>query len=305
MKLITVRNNSVMLVLILAISSVISCSDSTPLMTTRAYVIFHTGVVTIRKHGAEPEPVWLGEQVDDSDIIRTGEKSCVIIQNTEELTIRLEQNSEAVISSLNNALKKEVGLNKGKVLSSVSKLKKGSEYYVKTPTTVASVRGTEFLTTFDGRDATVAVGSGKVSVKRISGNGDWKTAVKGFTAVAPGKSSTVKLRKLNKIEKLELSKIRNTPSVENIEKKTPGELKEIFRNTEKADKKINDEISEIIGLTPAEMRARFGRIDTLYLYNGSILKGVIASRGNVYKILTQSGIVMVDSKDIKTTETTK
>lgn len=302
MNLIVGQNRITAMALILIAAAVISCSES---KSGKAYVTFYTGTVTVRKAGGSPAPVQLKDQVNDGDILSTGQKSCIIIQNTEGLVIRLEQNTEAVISSFNNIIKKEINLNSGTVLSSVSKLKKGWEYSIKTPTTVASVRGTEFLTAFNGKDSIVAVGSGKVTVKRITGSGDEKLVEHGFTALAAGKRPAVELRKINKVEALELSKFKKTPVVDTIEKKTTDELKEIFKETKKTDEKINDEIGETIGLTLDEMRVKYGRIDTLYLYNGSILEGVIATRGNVYKIVTKSGIVMVDSKDIKNTATRK
>ncbi len=320
-------NIKFLIIMLSGLLLLISCSEQ------KAYIAFYTGSVTIRKPGGTTAGVRVKDRVNDGDILKTGKKSCIIIQNTEGLIIRFEQNTEAQIISFNNPAKKGVSLNRGKVLSNVSKLKKGGEYYVKTPTTVASVRGTEFLTTFNGKYSTVAVGDGKVSVKKIdvSGNenigkneknyrignidkidkidkikknkdNEEKIVEKGFTAVI-GKKSIVRFRKTNRIEKLELSKIKKTPGVETIEKKTTEEMNEIFKETEKKDKKINDQIKEITGLTPGEMRAMYGRIDTLSLYDGRVLQGVIASRGSVYKILTQSGIMMVDSKDIKGTET--
>lgn len=295
------RNLTIMLLIPIA-ASLLSCSD---FKFNKVFIAFYKGSVTIQKKGALPKQVQVKDEISDGDIIRTGKKSCLVVQSTDGIIIRFEQNTEAQIQSLKNKTRKIINLNNGKILSSVSKLKKGEEFSIKTPTTVASVRGTEFLTTFNGRLSTVAVGSGRVSVKRITWSKDEKSVEKGFTAMAAGSNSIVRLRNTNRIEKLELSKFRKTPLVDTIEKKTPEELNEIFKETKKCDKQIDEEIRENLGLTFKEMKVKYGRIDILHLYNGTKVEGVIAARGTVYKMVTKSGIVMVDSKDIKGTETRK
>lgn len=295
-----ILKNSVILFLITAAAALLSCSD---FKLNKAFVAFYKGDVTVRKKGALPVQVQVKDQINNDDIIRTGEKSCLVVQSTDGITLRFEQNTEALIQSLKNNTKKIIILNNGKILSSVSKLKKGEEFSIKTPTTVASVRGTEFLTAFNGRDSIVAVRSGKVSVKRLTVSGDEKSVENGFTATASGLNPAIRLRKINRVETLELSKFKKTPVVDTIEKKTPEELNEIFKETVRSDEQINEEIKENLGLTFEEMKAKYGRIDVLYLYNGTVVEGVIAARGTIYKMVTKTGIVMVDSKDIKGTET--
>jgi hypothetical protein len=292
--------NSAILLLTLTAATLLSCSD---FKFNKVFVAFYNGSVTIQKKGILPVQVQIKDQINDDNIIRTGEKSCLVVQSTDGIIIRFEQNTEAQIQSLKNKTKKIINLNNGKILSSISKLKKGEEFSIKTPTTVASVRGTEFLMAFNGKDSTVAVGNGKVSVKRLTESGDEKSVDKGFTATAAGSNSTVRLRNINRIETLELTKFKKTPMVDIIEKKTPEELTEIFKETLKCDEQINEEIKENMGLTFEEMRAKYGRIDVLHLYNGTEVEGVIVARGTVYKMVTKTGIVMVDSKDIKGTET--
>ncbi|PKL17331.1 MAG: hypothetical protein CVV49_11645 [Spirochaetae bacterium HGW-Spirochaetae-5] len=292
--------NSAILLFTTAAAALLSCSD---FKFNKVFIAFYQGSVTIQKNGSLPVQVQVKDQINNDDIIRTGEKSCLVVQSTDGIIIRFEQNTEAQILSLKNKTKKIINLSNGKILSSVSKLKKGEEFSIMTPSTVASVRGTEFLTAFNGRDSIVAVGNGKVSVKRLTGSKDEKSVETGFTAIAPGKNSNLNLRKISIVETLELSKFKKTPMVERIEKKTPEELKEIFKETMQCDEQINEEIKENLGLTFEEMKAKYGRIDVLYLYNGTEVEGVIAARGTVYKMVTKTGIVMVDSKDIKGTET--
>jgi uncharacterized pyridoxamine 5'-phosphate oxidase family protein len=287
------------MVFFLSMAIVFSCSSSTKSQT---FVTFCTGDATLQRGSAAQTPLQIKDQLQDGDTLKTGAKSYVVVQNTDGLVLRIEQNTELAMSSFNSAAKREISLSKGKVLSSVGKLKKGSEYTVKTPTAIAAVRGTEFLTEFNGKNSIVAVGKGKVSVERTSGNPDGKIVETGNTAVVAEKKDTVALRTINTVETLELSKLEKTPVIENVEKKSSEEIKDLFRDTEAADKKINFEIREETGLTFPEMKDAFSRIDVITLFNGRVIQGIIVSRGETYKILTTTGPVTVSAKEVQRTE---
>jgi mRNA-degrading endonuclease HigB of HigAB toxin-antitoxin module len=288
-----------MMILAPVLAVLFSCAEKD---RTDSFVTFYAGDVTIQR-GEAVKPLQVKDQVKDGDVIRTGEKSCVVIQSTDGLVLRVEQKSEVAVSLFNVTAKKQITLNNGKVLSSVEKLKKGYDYSVKTPTAVASVRGTEFLTEFNGKDSIIAVAKGSVKVTKTTGPADEKIVDTGKTAVVVNEVQEVKIRNMNRAEILELSKFKKTPVVENIEKKKPEEIKELFMETQKVDEQINSEIKEETGLTPEEMKDKYGRIDIITLYNGRVVKGVITSRGNFYRIVTQTRVEIIDAKDVKNTET--
>lgn len=265
------------------------------------FISFYAGTVTQTRNGA-PVQVEVKGVALEGDVFNVGEKSTLILQSSDGLVIRFESDTEAVMSSINNITKREISLNKGKVLSSVEKLQKGRGYDVKTPTVVASVRGTQFLTEFDGKSSVVAVGKGVVSVRRTTGAGDEKLVEKGNSAVAQQETETVDLREVNKVETLELAKLEKTPVVEEVEKKTPEELKDIFKEVEQSDAELNEQIKEEAGLTPAEMKARYGRIDVITLYSGRTIQGIIVSRGESYRVLTSGGTISVKAKDVRRTD---
>lgn len=284
---------------IIASLMLLSCAGE---KKVQSYVSFYTGSVTLQRGNSAPVQVQIKEAVQDGDIFRTGEKSCLILQSSDGLVIRFESDTEAVISSLQVIAKREIDLNKGKVLSSVEKLKKGDSYSVKTSTVVASVRGTEFLTEYGDKGVIIAVGKGVVSVKNTSGAGEEKLIDKGKSAVeAPG-TETIEIRDVNKVEILELTKLEKTPVVQELDKKTPDELKEIFRETEKSDEEINEAIRAEAGLSYEEMKAKYGRVDIITLYSGRVIQGIILSRGVTYKILTNKGPIAVNAKDVKRTD---
>lgn len=298
MKLKKLFKKTVIIAAAVSVSMLISCAKETK---NELFVSFFTGSVTQVRNGAQVavEVKGLGKE---GDIFTVGEKSTLILQSSDGLVIRFESNTEAVISSINDVTKREISLNKGKVLSSVEKLQKGHGYAVKTPTAVASVRGTQFLTEFTGTKSIVAVGKGVVNVKRTAGAPDEKLVEKGNSAVVETEKAIVELREVNKVETLELSKLENTPVVQEVEKKTPDELKQIFNEIEKTEVEINEQIKEETGLTPAEMKTKYGRIDVITLYSGRTIQGVIISRGESYRVLTTNGPISVNAKDVRRTD---
>lgn len=279
----------------------VSCNKTE---TNKTLVTFYVGNATIQSANSAQRPIQIKDEVKDGDIIETGDKSYIIIQTNDGIIIRFEANTKVDIASISDFTKRELNLNKGKILSSVSKLKKGSEYKISTMTAVASVRGTEFLTEYSGDKTIVAVGNGKVSVIN-SGTKKTEALDTGKSAVIANAEAAIKLRDINSIESLELSKISKTPMVENAEKKSVDELKNLYKDNFADSEEINSRIGEITGIPLTEIKGKFGRIDVISLYNGRVLQGAILSRGDTYKILTISGTIAVPAKDIKRTEIIK
>jgi hypothetical protein len=262
-----------------------------------AVISFYSGTATIQSANGQPRPVKIQDKVADGDIIETGDKSSVIVQVGDELLVRFEANTKVVVTSIKDIAKREINLEKGKVLSSVQKLKKGNEYFVKTPTAVASVRGTEFLTDYADGKTIVAVGKGKVSVVK-SETKEEKLADPGNSVVVTDK---VEMRGINQVETLELKKLETTPVIKDVEKMTPEDLNKKYENTVKTDEEINAEIEKLTGMSYEDMKKKFQRIDVITMYNGRVIKGVIMSRGASLKILTPGGVVTVQAKDVQRT----
>jgi hypothetical protein len=274
----------------------VSCKGA----SSQAMILFFTGTATIQHVNEQPKPVSVQETVKNGDIIETKDKSSVIVQAGNEFTMRFEENTRVVISSIADLSKKEISLNKGKVLSRISKLEKGREYMVKTPTAVASVRGTEFLTDFSDGKTVVAVGKGKVSVVKIDTKEE-KFADPGKAVVVAEK---VEIRDLNQVETLELKKLESTPSINDAGSLKPEQLKEKMNPVIDKEKEINDEIEKLMGskgMSFEEMKVKFHRVDVITLYNGRVIRGVILSRGQFLKIVTPSGVITVNAKDIQRT----
>jgi len=296
----TLKLNFQLLLILTVIATAVSCAKK----EEKAFVSFFAGTAAIERQGEASVPVKVQDQVKDGDIIETGDRSYVIIQTDDGIVIRFDANSRVSFTSISNAKFRELNLDRGKVVSSVSKLKKESEYRVKTPTAVASVRGTEFLTEYDKGKTVVAVGRGKVSVVKTATDEE-KFVDTGNTAVVEESADTeVEMREISKVEELEISKIQGIPVIDNIDGADAAAIEEKFSDTEENTEEINQEIEKLLekdSWTLEKIKAKYGRIDVVTLYNGRVIRGAIIGRGAYVKILTPGGVVTVQGKNIRTT----
>ena len=143
----------------------LSCScKGTPL---EGEVTFLVGTMKINSTYAS-----VGSRVIKGDTLVTDEKTEAVIQLRDSAVITLKSNTEIIFDSLSDGScgsgTASLVLNKGTSLHKV--IKSGSEYSVKAPTAVASVRGTEFEMTADETRTIIKVTSGTVYVRKVSEN---------------------------------------------------------------------------------------------------------------------------------------
>jgi hypothetical protein len=277
------------LVVCTAVLAASGCSKSTK---ENAYISFFMGEVTV-KHGSEPHKAKLKDMLVDGDLVITADKSFAVIQLSGGSVCRVEKNTTLELTSvLGN--EKNLTLKNGIVLSKIGKLKKDEQYLVKTPLAIAAVRGTEFMTAYNGTKTTVSVGDGKVNVIRSDTTGD-NPVDTGNTAVV---SNSVEMRGVNNDEAVELEKLKPVNFIPEVEKKSDDELNEIGKTLV-----VEDSIPENRKMALDEIRKRYNRIDTVTLYSGKVIKGAILSRGKTFRIVTPSGTISVESSKIKRTST--
>lgn len=269
----------------------------------KAVVTFVLGDVTIQNNSGT-HAVKVRDVLNDRDVIRTGKNSYMVVQMGSRLVFRVQSESEVEMNSIVRYGQDEINLKKGLVLSKITKLKKGEKYQVKSPTVVASVRGTVFSTGYYGNDVTnVAVTEGKVVVKHLTSE-DEKPAKEGNAAyVSDGK---VEIREIDRVEKLTLQKIDDIQAIEDIESVSDEGLSDFGKEVRENDIRIDKEILKFIKakdkLTLSEIRAKYGRIDLVKLYSGKSYKGAIISRGRKIKMVTPDGTIYIRAKKIKQTE---
>ncbi|MDD4309496.1 MAG: FecR family protein [Candidatus Cloacimonetes bacterium] len=125
-----------------------------------------------------------GELLQNSDEIRTGGESFAAYKYVDgSSTVKVFANSVVKINAASSGktMSKKIVLTKGSVFSSVTQ--KSGSYTVQTPSTVASVKGTGFLTKItSAKQSMFIVSEGEVTLD-IFNNSELQSVSKGSTAV--------------------------------------------------------------------------------------------------------------------------
>lgn len=192
----------IVLTIILSLSALLLAADAVALLSAAK------GKVDLSR-AAKQLKFKNGDLLQNNDELRTGGESFAAYKYIDgSSTIKVFSNSMVKISANRNgkSLSKKITVNKGSVLTSV-KPKTGS-LIVQTPTTVASVKGTEFLTRITDTDQSVfVVTEGEVELK-ILDQPEPKSVAKGKTAVVET-DGTIEIRNssredLSALEKAEV-----------------------------------------------------------------------------------------------------
>ena len=318
----------VIILFIMTLCGMLSCKDSrtsvddAPQPALEGIVLFCVGDVTVVTTSSQEKPLAIKDTVSEGDSVKTGRQSFVTIQFKDTGVIRIQENSLVTMISLFSQDRGELFIDHGQVLSKLKRLQKGREYRIKTPTAVASVRGTEYSTGYINGKSLVAVRKGLVEVDTVAAGekttdkpalvGEGKTAVITKTESKQGDEElNLEVRSISEVESLTVKKISIVPMVTEPDKKTRQELKELQEQMIKEETRIDDELNpkikkeKIISMiekkenTLAEIREVFERIDEITLYNGRVIQGAIISRGEKYRVLTTKGALDLNENDIK------
>ncbi len=314
---------------------ILSCSKSTG--PIQGEVTFITGNLKINTTDAS-----VGSRVSKDDILATGEKSEAVIQISETATITLRSDTEMKFGDLicNSDQSRTVAmeLSKGDAYHKI--IRKGTDYKVKMPTAVASVRGTSFETSAERSSVNIKVDTGTVYVTKLSGMSshdskltdgqnkgteeiiltagesleiysdrpDMKDHSGNRSSIAPSGHKKTSVKK-------EVAPAKYSVSDNQIKSKAPSDKIKPINDEKVAVKKTADSVKEKKP-APEEVKALvdkkdrkledikevYNRIDSVHLYSGEIITGAIIERGDTYSILTTSGIVKVSRKDIQSNE---
>ncbi len=126
-----------------------------------------------------------GDVLNAGHVIRTGERSIAVLKLIDNSLLRVREKSEVTLtgSSVNNVFQKEVSVEGGTVGFNVRKQLPGEEFRFTTPTSVASIRGTEG--TFARNDTadifTILTGLGRITNLNSQAVADVPA---GFTAIS-------------------------------------------------------------------------------------------------------------------------
>ncbi len=131
----------------------------------KGVITFQIGDVQVQRPDQDFSPLSITDKVTKGDVIRTGANSQVTIQISDMAVVKILANSLVEVQALFGKDNGAIYAKDGKVLTKMNKLAKGKSFDVKTPTAVASVRGTEFMASVENGNSTVAVKEGKVAVR--------------------------------------------------------------------------------------------------------------------------------------------
>jgi hypothetical protein len=169
-------NKNVLLscVIVLLLFITYSCKKEAQVTKETSILTVQTvlGDVTIQSGDVTNTPA-PGFAIKENSIIKTGKLSIIDIKYKDSGIIRVNENTSINVARLftaNNADETLLQMEQGKVFVTVSKLLRDSKLQVKTPTSVAAVRGTSFRVSSDKGISRVDVLNGKVKVNPVQDN---------------------------------------------------------------------------------------------------------------------------------------
>ncbi|BDA78557.1 iron dicitrate transporter FecR [Leptospira kobayashii] len=151
---------------ILAFAMISNCAK--PKNTTEGILTFTLGNITIERSGNKISAK-TGDPIQKGDTLRSGEKSAAIVEFGEEETI-IEIQSNSEFQFVDTGKNKELILNSGRSWLRSAKLQKDATLNLKTPTSVAGVRGTTFFTFVVGDMSLTCHCEGEVDLKSLKNN---------------------------------------------------------------------------------------------------------------------------------------
>ena len=294
--------NIICKIIIFALSCLIVSGCAKEKKDSSPITVIHTiGRVSLNAPGNELMP---NTTVQIGDKIITGEKSMATLLVSGNSAVRVYENSEFVITGKETGESGaitggEFGIDRGKAMFVIEKLAKDSEILVRTPTAVASVRGTSFVVAVNKKKNGVARGTTEVTV--LSGS------VRVETSGKPQDSRT-----LEDGEMVVVSGDEPIEEKKNIPEKTMRELKKEEKDLEKnitikADRVIIKADNVIINSdktpvlkTEKAIKDYYHKLEEVNLDDGTTLVGAVIYQDlKIAKIHTASGVIRVPTSSIK------
>ena len=132
-----------------------------------------TGQVTLTKGSTAAIPLKRGTMLGSGDTIITGADGVTVIMFIDDRTIlRIQRNSELTLElqRLASGIDKQINMQFGKLKAEVAEQRQG-QFLISTPTSVASVKGTDFWATSDPILGDIFLGiSGLIEVQNLISN---------------------------------------------------------------------------------------------------------------------------------------
>jgi len=253
-----------------------------------------------------------GSKVSINDIITTGPKSIAVIQFDDKALVTIQSNTYVKILTVSptNTGNYEFFEQYG---NTFSKIKKGTKFSIKTPTLVASVRGTSFQLKYDTavQKTDCSVLSGIVAVSKI--NTERGSIPGNEKAISPGDEVLVNAgykvtqqndaietpTLINDEQKVSLHKLDSIKFISDLEKSIESEtVKETPLIDDESEQIILDLISEeknvtLDGISIGEITVKEKPLDPKQIYQEKLNEIKIQNNGKLDKITLRDGQVIM------------
>jgi len=284
-------------------------------------ITYLKGKVTVIKQGKDIKAT-LGQRVQKDDQIKTAPRGNAIVQFANIGIIKVLSSSEISFSSLDKKGQISIHNHNGNVFSKIAKLRKGQKYRVTTPTAVAGVRGTEFLSRYRNGKSKFYVREGKIAV----GPPVATNAMTTDTSVEPDLTASKMVVQEQIIEAGRVGviepqvagvKVRRQTQLEAVKIAKYGAGAEIIENvTEVSVKELEVkqvQITRTLVIAKAQTERKILNIENkhraqvlLVLKDGSKLKGHIVEQNEKIIKLDDGDIILnIEKKDIVRRESLK
>lgn len=251
----------------------------------KAIAVFVKGMVTIENRNNDV--VHAGDVLEEGDRIQTGANSLLDLSLTDASIVRLRPGTALTISEIvrtvDGITKIDLGLRSGSTLHEVEKMGEKDSYTVRSPTAVASVRGTTFEFNAEENKSVVRVARGLVEVKSLVGEEKTHT-------VNDDHSITITAEKDILLEE-----------PKSIEKLTP-ELQEIRKHLQEMGMDSHRMAKELASIKTEEDLKRVYKqnIEIIYLRDGRVLRGVVVGQeGGRLLVHTTGGATFIKEADVE------
>ena len=290
------------MILAFAFASLIAISCSKPSEDIR--IVFFMGSAEVTHSDGITEPISLKMFIRKDDRINTKEGH-VLLQIGDEVLTRIESGTTVEVAKLFDNNETQLALHQGQLISKVKKLEKNS-FTIKTPTAVASVRGTAYSVSYYENRSVVAVKEGRVQVDSTVNKQERHNMINAGNTMVINKGL---IRSINEFESLDIDKLSAIPYSSKGDLEDDASYKNIAGTAEKQEDDINKQILSKGGPIPKtldEMLIKFGYLNRLTLYNNKSYTGIILSRGaNEVKLMTLDGIETVPARQVKNLKRTR
>jgi hypothetical protein len=289
------------MLLVVPLLLVVNCGREPGASDASTLVFFFAGDTKVHREGTSLRPT-VKMPLERTDRLVTGESSSMTVQCCTDILFKILEDSEIRVSTLENNRVTELDLEKGTVISRLTRsYNKKRTFLIRTKTTTVAVRGTEFSVSVDEVKVTVAVKSGKVLVTRTADSRQ-QSVESGNTAVISPDS--LKIRDISEIELLQIEKLSHVEITGDPEKVKPAALQSINKTIKEKDAEIDQKIEKLrkknrLPATLQEIREKYGFVQVISMYTGRRIQGYVLARGKRFKILVPGRIIYVNGDDVE------